>query len=545
MSNAKTTVFAIGRWMPIHLGHKEFLVKLARNYDRLIIGIGSCYENGTPRNCIPAVEREKLLRRMLASEGIENTVILPVQDRPTFREWIDDVCRICERYGVTHFCTGNKQDILDVLEREGMHLDVDMINPETDSTFPYHATDIRNAILHEEWARLDGMIPAEIKPMVMNQIAREIEAAARGEGQEFIPGRQTVDLVFTVHSPSSGKTYALVGKRDLTKIDFPGVWAIPGGGIEEFESPIDAAIRVFRAETGLDMTLTDNTAEPATVRLHLACEPTAELHFVGIYASPDERINGTRGGGSQCFALHIESEPEVLIPLLCSTHDLEDLRFVDVNDICGMTLAFDQKRMLLDALLRMGIPYDNGERLAVFSEQGHPTGEGVSRKTAHTDGVLHGASHVYICRQRDDTVELLLQRRSRCKDSFPGCLDTSSAGHVEHGSDFMETAQRELHEELGIRVETDDLIELFEQRIDQTSEAHGRPFVDREINRIYLLVRDLDAASLRLQPEEVSEVLWMSEQEILDRLSFGDRELCMNEQEMRRVLSMIRAKYTD
>ena len=37
-----TTVLAIGRWMPILLGHKRFLVDLAKNCDRLVIGIGSC-----------------------------------------------------------------------------------------------------------------------------------------------------------------------------------------------------------------------------------------------------------------------------------------------------------------------------------------------------------------------------------------------------------------------------------------------------------------------------------------------------------------------
>ena len=131
-----TTVFAIGRWMPIHLGHKGFLVKLARSFDRLVIGIGSCYENGTPRNCIPAIEREKLLRKMLKTEGITNAIIIPIEDRETFEEWIADVCRVCERYEVTHFCTGNKKDILDVLESKGITLDVEMINPEEGSDFP-------------------------------------------------------------------------------------------------------------------------------------------------------------------------------------------------------------------------------------------------------------------------------------------------------------------------------------------------------------------------------------------------------------------------
>ena len=32
----KRSVLAIGRWMPIHLGHKQFLVNLAKEYDLLV-----------------------------------------------------------------------------------------------------------------------------------------------------------------------------------------------------------------------------------------------------------------------------------------------------------------------------------------------------------------------------------------------------------------------------------------------------------------------------------------------------------------------------
>lgn len=141
------TALAIGRWMPIHLGHKQFLTDLARKFDRLVIGIGSCYENGTPRNCIPAIEREKLLRRIFKSEGLTNVIIVPVEDRPTFEEWFSDVIKLCEKYDVTHFCTGNKEDILNVMKEKDLTLNAEMINPEDKSNFPYHATDVRNAIL--------------------------------------------------------------------------------------------------------------------------------------------------------------------------------------------------------------------------------------------------------------------------------------------------------------------------------------------------------------------------------------------------------------
>ena len=537
MNKKKTAVFAIGRWMPIHLGHKRFLVKLAKKYDTLIIGIGSCYENGTPRNCIPAVEREKLLRKMLKTEGIDNAVILPVEDRETFDEWISDVCRVCELYRVTHFCTGNKEDILDVLAQKKIHLDVEMINPEEDSDFPYHATDIRGAILAKEWDRLDGMIPAEIKPMVIGQVAKEIERAARGEGQAFIPGRQTVDLILLIKDTTCGKHYLLIGKRNLTKIDFPGVWGIPGGGIREFEAPIDAALRCFYAESGIRLSLVENTEEPAVVRLENLEGRTENLHFIGIYASADERINGSRGGGSQCFSLYIEAAKEAVEAVLCSSHDMDELKLLDVDQLHAITLAYDQKHMVEDALEHFGIAHDNGEYLESFSEEGVPLGTGVSRARAHAEGILHGASHTYICKRSGEDILFLLQRRSASKDSFPLCLDISSAGHIELGSSFRETAVKELYEELGIQVPAEDFIELFTQTIHFENEFRGKKFIDREINKVYLLPRDLSKEALRLQPSEVCEVVWLSAKEISARLAQKDETLCLTEEEFSKVLS--------
>ncbi len=539
--NPQTTVFAIGRWMPLHLGHKQFLVRLAKQFDRLIIGIGSCYENGTPRNCIPAVEREKLLLRMLRTEGISNVTVIPVQDRPTFEEWIEDIIAVCRRFHVTHFCTGNKEDILDVMKKTGIALDAEMINPEDTSDFPFHATDIRNAILNGEDDKLDSMIPAEIKPMVLNQVAKEIRMASRGEGREFIPGRQTVDTVLVVKDSATGSHSVLIGKRQAHKIDFPGVLAIPGSAINEFESPIDAAVRSFLSETGLRITVFDNTCEPALVTVDSLDKREAAMHFIGIYASADERINGTRGGGSQCFAICIDANTDRILPLLNAARDLDDLTFIDVNEVCRTTFAYDQKRMIFDALDRLSIPYDNGELLQACDENGNPLGS-VTRAEAHAKGILHSASHTFIYKYDGDRLMILLQRRSAHKDSFPGMLDTSSAGHTEYGSNFLKTAERELFEELGLTVDEHALTPLFMQTVHLDNIFHNKRFIDNEVNMVYALELDVDPASLTLQPAEVSEVVWMAAEDILKQIGRDDSELCMRPDEIRRVIAALNAK---
>ncbi len=180
------------------------------------------------------------------------------------------------------------------------------------------------------------------------------------------------------------------------------------------------------------------------------------------------------------------------------------------------------------------------EMLAVFHEDGTPADTAVSRTKAHEKGILHGASHIYIYRfAADGSIEILLQRRSAGKDSFPNCLDTSSAGHVEAGMGFDDTARKELNEELGLVVSPNALRYAFTQRIHQVNDFHGKLFDDREINRVYLLEYDVDPATLHLQAEEVSTVVWMDSAEILQRLEAGDREFCLDKEEYRRVLSAL------
>ena len=198
-------------------------------------------------------------------------------------------------------------------------------------------------------------------------------------------------------------------------------------------------------------------------------------------------------------------------------------------------------RLAFDTFDRLGIDCGREEYLAVLDEAGNPTGEAVSRKEAHKQGILHGAVHIYIYRKCGESVQLLLQRRSHNKDSFPDCLDISSAGHMEVGMSFGETAAKELEEELGLPLTPDNLTPVLRRRFSGITEQHGKTFNDQEINEIYLLRIDgLDLQILTLQKEEVSEVLWMDLDTIADRLDQKDGELCIDREEFLEVAAAIR-----
>jgi isopentenyldiphosphate isomerase len=149
------------------------------------------------------------------------------------------------------------------------------------------------------------------------------------------------------------------------------------------------------------------------------------------------------------------------------------------------------------------------EILDVVDENGMPTGETVDRVTAHRDGVPHRTAHVWIARRKGSRVEILLQKRCKDKDSFPGCYDISSAGHIPAGIDYIPSALRELEEELGVQVSAGELIDCGPMHKVIDTSFRGNPYHDRQFCRVYLLWLDREAEDFTLQQEEIEEVRWM------------------------------------
>lgn len=163
------------------------------------------------------------------------------------------------------------------------------------------------------------------------------------------------------------------------------------------------------------------------------------------------------------------------------------------------------------------------EFLDVVDKLGNPTGEIVDREKAHAEGILHRTSHVWILRRGQSGVEVLLQKRSQNKDSFPGCYDISSAGHIPAGVDWKASALRELEEELGIDfVKENDLVLCGQRIIEHDDIFHGKPFHDRQRSNIYCLWLDVEPEALTLQESEVESVVWMNLAECKHRIATED-----------------------
>ena len=163
----------------------------------------------------------------------------------------------------------------------------------------------------------------------------------------------------------------------------------------------------------------------------------------------------------------------------------------------------------------------------VVDEAGRPTGEIADRDTAHREGIRHRTAHVWVIRKTASGYDVLLQKRSMEKDSFPGMYDTSSAGHIPAGSEPHESALRELFEELGISADGTQLeyAGLFRIRYEKT--FHGKIFRDNEVSSVYVYREPVDADRLTLQASEVDEVRWFDMEAVWEEIQRDRSRFCV------------------
>ena len=172
------------------------------------------------------------------------------------------------------------------------------------------------------------------------------------------------------------------------------------------------------------------------------------------------------------------------------------------------------------------------EYLDIVDEKGNPTGKTVERTQAHREGCRHRTSHVWIVRRKNGRIQILLQKRCEQKDSFPGCYDISSAGHIPAGVDYVPSAIRELKEELGLDVSPSELIDCGLQDLSENATFHGAKFVDNQVSRVFLLWKDVEAAELQIQKEELESVMWLDFEECMEDVRTNKIRNCIDIQEL-------------
>ncbi len=147
------------------------------------------------------------------------------------------------------------------------------------------------------------------------------------------------------------------------------------------------------------------------------------------------------------------------------------------------------------------------ELIEIVDKDGNFTGQIMDKEEAHDKNLLHNEVAVFII---NDKKQVLLQKRSDNKRFNPNKW-ALCAGHVDAKESLESAALREIKEELGIDITTNDL----------------KPFAKREftirdsnshITYFYYTKSNLNEKDFIIQKEELSEVKWFDIDNVIDMI---------------------------
>lgn len=272
MSKKYNFLVFIGRFQPAHNAHIEIIREALKLADQVIILIGSSYQPRTPKNPFTAEEREKLIRCAFNDDE------LFCDDDLIFR-YISD-----KLYNDQQWAVDVQSNVQDVLEDFGEGLpseqNVGIIGHKKDNTTVYlemfpqwdtiefpnikdlHATTIRDYYFNDKWKDEDtpedvftemcqDYLNEGIYDFMVNW--RETETYERMSGEysfyEKYDGSKYPITFVTVDGVVVQSGHILLVRRRA----YPGkgLWALPGGFLDQHETVKDGVIRELYEETRL------------------------------------------------------------------------------------------------------------------------------------------------------------------------------------------------------------------------------------------------------------------------------------------------------
>ena len=261
----------IGRFQPFHNGHKAVIEAALEQAKEVVVVVGSSFAARNIRNPFTFQERKAMIEAVFPNEtaSMYNTFgalqqgprlhIVPVSDYPyDDNKWVNAIQKIVDEtiphaqdVGLIGHSKDSTSYYLNIFPRWKNHVEVEDVGG-------INATDIRNCLFGNcDFAALDNMPDAARDAMnrviiagakiggywdtLYNEYQMVKKYKEAWKAAPFPPTFMTVDAVVV----QSG--HILLVKRG----DMPGkgLWALPGGFLNQEETMLDGAIRELKEET--------------------------------------------------------------------------------------------------------------------------------------------------------------------------------------------------------------------------------------------------------------------------------------------------------
>jgi bifunctional NMN adenylyltransferase/nudix hydrolase len=252
----------IGRFEPFHKGHKAVIDAALEQAKEVVVVVGSSFAARNIRNPFTFEERKAMIEACFAEpqhftyEGAQGRVkmprvkVVPVSDYPyDDNKWVNAIQKIVDEtvphakdVGLIGHSKDSTSYYLNIFPRWKNHVEV----PNVDGI---NATDIREKLfnLNPEW---DKHVPCyDYIPSLPSELFVEYYMVKKykeaWKAAPFPPTFMTVDAVVV----QSGHIL-LVERGDMPG---KGLWALPGGFLNQEETMLDGAIRELKEETRIKL----------------------------------------------------------------------------------------------------------------------------------------------------------------------------------------------------------------------------------------------------------------------------------------------------
>jgi isopentenyldiphosphate isomerase len=138
----------------------------------------------------------------------------------------------------------------------------------------------------------------------------------------------------------------------------------------------------------------------------------------------------------------------------------------------------------------------------VLDDQGHATGQVLTRGAVHEQELWHPTVNVWIL---DSGGEVLLQHRGEKVELNPGTWDMAIGTHVRPGEDPTDAALRCLQTELGIAIPKDQIKHLFNI---QSANPIKDGKMHKTLGHVFLVKRDIPLADFTYNQNKIAELAW-------------------------------------
>lgn len=155
------------------------------------------------------------------------------------------------------------------------------------------------------------------------------------------------------------------------------------------------------------------------------------------------------------------------------------------------------------------------ELLDVLDDNGLKTGITKDKDEIYKTGEWFRSVHIWIV---NDNNELLLQKRSLYKTTFPNLWAVSVSGHVMAGETSIQAVIREVKEELDIDINSNQCKYLFTIR----RQNIFNNCINRVYDDVYIVKLNIDVANTNIQRTELNEIKYFNLYNLKDMLENYD-----------------------